>query len=564
MTGSKPNDVGALATPDLLTLSLALAAELTARLSSPDFLDDVPRFPRGPQRDRSADWGLYADDAVYSAAGADADDGADEDGADGGGADGEGGSESGAPGPKGSPDVPQGVLPEITVAVERLARSVDASRTALAGHVDRVFSLPDQRREVLGLPEGKTAFRHAPDYLREHLHIDRREAKRRVERSGHVMAARTVDHSQIVPPRMPVLADSMGRAEIDTAAGDLIASTLSTARREAALADAPPEIVDEQLVAGERLLVANARDVDPETLSKICAHWRLRFDALVDPDGREPTEAEVNGAQGFFYRGRKRGHGLHRWEVLATDRQHEILQTVAAAASNPRASGPECTATEAVDAEEAELQRLDPRSVGQKQLDGLVSALTGALALADLSDLPASGGFRPQVLVTIDHDSLLDRVHQAHATDTLLSQAAYAGPVPPRIIRQWACDADLIPVVLGGDGQVLDIGRAQRLFPRRIRQALVARDGGCAAPNCSIPAPWCEAHHIDYWEHGGPTSVENGVLLCSHHHHAVHADAWEISVRNGVPWFIPAPYLDTTRRARRNRYRRSGTADPPD
>ncbi|MGM7667197.1 DUF222 domain-containing protein [Microbacterium sp. A93] len=564
MTESMPDDVGALAVPDLLALSLSLAAELTQRLSSPDFLDDLPRFPHGPQRDRSAEWGLYADDRAD-----------DRD-----------------PGLNQTPDVPQGVLPEITRAVERLARAIDASRTALAGHVDRVFELPDQRREILGIPEGKTAFRHAPDYLREHLLIDRREAKRRVERSGHVMATRTVDQAQVLPPRMPVLADSVRQAEIDTSAADLIASTLSTARREAALADAPPEIVDEQLVAGERLLVTYARDVDPETLSKICAHWRQRFDALVDPDGREPTDAELHAAQGLFYRGRKRGHGLHRWEILAADGQHEILQTVAAAASNPRASGPECTTTDAVDtadpnaadlnaadlnaadlnavdpatagADTRELQMLDPRSTGQKQLDGLVSALTGALSLADLSDLPASGGSRPQVLVTIDYDSLLGRVHQSHAVDTILSQAAYAGTIQPRLIRQWACDADLIPVVLGGDGQVLDIGRAQRIFPRRLRQALVARDGGCAAPNCSIPAPWCEAHHIDHWEHGGPTSVENGVLLCSHHHHAVHADAWEISVRNGVPWFIPAPYLDTTRRARRNRYRRSGTEDPPD
>lgn len=552
MTESIPHDVGALATPDLLAWSLELAAELAARLTAPAFPDDLPRFPQGPQQDRSAEWGLYADDGTGHV----------EEEAD----------------CAGEAGVRRGVLPEITTAVERLSRTLDASQTALAGHIDRIFEMPDLRREVLGIPPGKSAFRHAQDYLREHLHIDRREAKRRVERAGDIMPTRTVDQTQTVPPRLPVLAESVQHAGMDASAADLIATTLNTARREAALADAPPELVDEQLLAGERLLVANAQDVDPETLSKICGHWRQRFDALVTPDGREPTEAELNAAQGLFYRGRKRGHlnGLHRWEILAADEQHEILQTVAAAASNPRAPGPECVASgsadstaaradpEAADPDAAELTVLDPRSTGQRQLDGLVSALTGALALADLSDLPSSGGSRPQVLVTIDHDSLLDRVHQNRAADTVLSQAAYVGPIQPRLIRQWACDADLIPMVLGGDGQVLDIGRAQRLFPRRLRQALVARDGGCAAPNCSIPAPWCEAHHIDHWEHGGPTSVENGVMLCSHHHHAVHADAWEISVRNGVPWFIPAPYIDPSRRARRNRYRRGGTADPPD
>lgn len=93
-----------------------------------------------------------------------------------------------------------------------------------------------------------------------------------------------------------------------------------------------------------------------------------------------------------------------------------------------------------------------------------------------------------------------------------------------------------------------------------LRRAITARDGGCTAPGCSIPAPWCEAHHIQHWEDGGPTSVDNGTLLCSHHHHAVHAGAWGISVWQGIPWFVPARYLDPDRRPRRNLYWRPGLA----
>ena len=147
------------------------------------------------------------------------------------------------------------------------------------------------------------------------------------------------------------------------------------------------------------------------------------------------------------------------------------------------------------------------------------------------------------------------------ATGHLLSQAAYTGPVSPAMIRQLACDSDLIPIVLGGKGEVLDVGRSQRLFTRKLRRAITARDGGCAAPDCSIYAPWCEAHHIQHWEHGGPTSVDNGVLLCSHHHHAVHAGAWEIQVVDGIPWFIPAPYHDPAQTPRRNHYWRTGSAN---
>lgn len=142
----------------------------------------------------------------------------------------------------------------------------------------------------------------------------------------------------------------------------------------------------------------------------------------------------------------------------------------------------------------------------------------------------------------------------------MVSTTSYVGDINPQTIRQLACEADLIPVVLGGSGEILDVGRSKRLFTPQLRRAITARDGGCTAPGCSIPAPWCEAHHIRHWEDGGPTSVENGALLCSHHHHAVHAGAWKISVRQGIPWFIPARYLDPQRRPRRNFYWRPGLA----
>ncbi len=586
MTAPSAADIGDLPLPDLLDLSLSLATELSTRLTAPDFPDALPRFPQGPERDRSHEWGLYAGLSEDTGTGALADGSTGSDPAAHPAASDHGGRPGAERTAEAPSDPPAGTLPEITTAVERLSRAIHSSQTALAGHVDRIFDRPDDRREVLGIPPGKCAFRHARDYLREHLHIHRREAARRMERAGHLLSTRTVDHAQVLPPPMPILAEALLGTEVDPDAADLIATTLGTARREAVWADAPVEVVDELLSTGERLLVANARDVDPETLRKICGHWRQRFDALVDPDGREPSAAEVDATQGLFYRGRRgRGTtGLHRWEVLATDGQHEVLQTVAAAASNPRAAGTDGSAAPAgtdiaggPGAEDpsgaagtvGEDDILDPRSRGQKQLDGLVSALTGALALTTSgpSELPASGGARPQVLVTIDYESLLHRVHGRESADTLLSEAAYTGPIAPEQVRQWACDAELIPVVLGGQGQVLDVGRAQRLFPRRLRQALVARDGGCAAPNCTIPAPWCEAHHVDHWEHGGPTSVDNGVLLCSHHHHAVHAGTWEISVREGMPWFIPAPYLDPSRRPRRTmnriRFSSAGSLDPP-
>ena len=213
---------------------------------------------------------------------------------------------------------------------------------------------------------------------------------------------------------------------------------------------------------------------------------------------------------------------------------------------------------------------LDLRSRPQRLLDGLVGACKLALATGQL---PAAGGLRPQVMVTIDYRDLLTRLgtHPAGrgrrpgppastpgpAADGALEQTGsllFTGPVTAGTVRKIACDADIIPVLLGGEGRILDIGRASRLFPPHVRKALIARDRGCAFPGCTIPAPWCEAHHITYWSRGGTSGTENGALLCSHHHHVIHKEAWSIQVRTGIPWFIPPPHLDPRQQPRRNHY----------
>ncbi len=154
-------------------------------------------------------------------------------------------------------------------------------------------------------------------------------------------------------------------------------------------------------------------------------------------------------------------------------------------------------------------------------------------------------------MVTIAYQDLVGMTE--HAGSTVFSVQASA-----RTIRRLACDADLIPVVLGGSGQVLDLGRAQRLFPPHLRRALVARDGGCAFPDCSIPASWCEAHHLRPWCRGGSTSIDNGVLLCSHHHHTVHQGTWDVHSRAGIPWFTPHTRRGRTDGPRRNLFFQAG------
>lgn len=137
--------------------------------------------------------------------------------------------------------------------------------------------------------------------------------------------------------------------------------------------------------------------------------------------------------------------------------------------------------------------------------------------------------------------------------------------VPAADARQLACQADIIPAVLGGNSELLDLGRAQRYFSGPARTGLVLRDRGCAFPGCDAPPAACEGHHVDPWEAGGGTDRSNGVLVCAYHHRMIEPDPnvhpdhqWAISFdQRGDPVFTPPLQVDLQRRPRQHhRYRR--------
>ena len=92
----------------------------------------------------------------------------------------------------------------------------------------------------------------------------------------------------------------------------------------------------------------------------------------------------------------------------------------------------------------------------------------------------------------------------------------------PTEARILACDAQIIPAVLGTDGELLELGRAKRLVTPGLTTALHLRDKGCSYPGCTAPPSWCDGHHIIHWAAGGNTDLRNLTLLCRHHHTVVH------------------------------------------
>ena len=113
------------------------------------------------------------------------------------------------------------------------------------------------------------------------------------------------------------------------------------------------------------------------------------------------------------------------------------------------------------------------------------------------------------------------------------------------------CDAAVVPIVMNGKGQPLDVGRATRTIPDGLRRAVAARDKGCAHPGCGRPPSWCECHHIVPWESGGETKLSDLVMVCKVHHRLMHFSEWIVRVRDGLPEFIPPKFVDPLQQPRR-------------
>ncbi len=129
----------------------------------------------------------------------------------------------------------------------------------------------------------------------------------------------------------------------------------------------------------------------------------------------------------------------------------------------------------------------------------------------------------------------------------------HGGPITAAKARMIACDAEVLPIVLGSASQVLDVGRATRVFPTSIRRALIHRDKGCAFPGCDRPPAWADGHHLVHWADGGPTSLANAVLVCRLHHSLIHRGDWTVRLATDHrPEFIPPPWIDPDQKPRRN------------
>jgi hypothetical protein len=413
------------------------------------------------------------------------------------------------------------VMREVLDDLERAARAcVDApvwslpDGDVLAG-LDRLQVVEQQVALVKARLVGQVQTRRLPAaqhatstvvWLRERFRVSVHAAKRLVE------LARAVD-------TRPGLDAAVAAGQVNAEQAVVIAAALAELP-----AQAGPAVVDE----AERLLVGFAGQFEPVSLRKLGA----RILAHVDPEAADAADAAALA--------RQQARAQRQRTLALTDTGDGRVRLTGwldaeAAAIVHAALDPLCRPLPA-----------DQRTPGQRRADALAEICQLVLAGGQLPD---NGGDRPQLVVTVPFDVLRAQLGRA--------QLDTGASITPAQVRRLACDAAIIPAVLGGDGETLDLGRQRRLFTGAARRALVLRDRGCAFPGCDRPPRWCHAHHVTAWTAGGTTAPGNGVLLCGHHHRLIHHSHWTVRIAaDGQPEFTPPAYIDPQRRPRRNTYHR--------
>ncbi|NKR74346.1 DUF222 domain-containing protein [Rhodococcus hoagii] len=172
----------------------------------------------------------------------------------------------------------------------------------------------------------------------------------------------------------------------------------------------------------------------------------------------------------------------------------------------------------------------------------------------DSGEAPVEGGERPHLSLHVNAADLA-RSQSAHEWtnpdsdsdlfgDKDIARMPHTGPLSIATARRIACDCHLTPIVMD-DGVPLNLGRTSRTVSKKQRRALIARDHGCAFPGCGAPPAHCEGHHIKHWADGGPTDLDNLVLLCRYHHQLLHHSHWDVKIGDDRhPWFTPPSTVD--------------------
>jgi hypothetical protein len=231
------------------------------------------------------------------------------------------------------------------------------------------------------------------------------------------------------------------------------------------------------------------------------------------------------------------GNGMTRGRFLLPNAQAGIFRTALEGKASPRRNAPNIY--------DRDGEHSDAASGALTRQQKLGRAFCELIEHLSSDAMPQHGG----LAATITIEMTLDQLQDGLGT-TLLSTG---GEMSAAQARRFACNAQLIPIVLDGKSRILDLGLAKRLFNRHQRIALARRDKGCVWKGCDRPSSWCEAHHRNWYSRGGPTDLANGALFCFYHHHLLHNGEWDCrTAADGITEVIPPRRIDPLQKPMRH------------
>ncbi|MFD5215892.1 DUF222 domain-containing protein [Microbacterium sp. NPDC058345] len=390
------------------------------------------------------------------------------------------------------------------------------------------------------------------DLLRLVLRIDRSSAHRLVKAAGYAARVRGITDADFLPARYEAMRQALNAGAVGVAGLLAAVDPIESSRRRLS----PEALVeaDRQLAVFARGEEGDRRAADAATrLSPVPAPDELAqlahvLAAYLDPDGAEPTDDLASRERGLWLGAVRNGRVPMRGELLpdVAAQLDRLFDSLLNPRVEPVAVPPGVHFVDSAPDDPLALLPIDDRSRPQKMHDAFATILAAAARGGELPDL---GGAAPTLVVTVEASDY------AAGTGWARVDGAEA-PVPVRVAAQTGCAGGIQRVLFDERGRIVGLGTSARIFNALQRRAIVARDGGCIIPGCTIPATWCEIHHVDDHARGGPTHTDNGVALCWHHHRTLHLSDWQIRMRHGVPEIRGPHWWDRERRWRPVRKRR--------
>jgi hypothetical protein len=236
---------------------------------------------------------------------------------------------------------------------------------------------------------------------------------------------------------------------------------------------------------------------------------------------RSATRSESEAGQERYVRARVLGNGLVKLEIVVTSDESALIIS-AIERVRERLTPPSLATATAAEPAPTTNEPKPAAAPRPSAVDALLHLVSNAVN-DGTNSAECVSGTAAEIVIHVDRE-LTD------STGALSARLEDGTPVSAETLRRVCCDGGIVPAVVDEQGAVLDVGRRTRAIPAAIRRALWIRDQGCRFPGC-MNQRYVHGHHIKHWLHGGATSLDNLVLLCTWHHRLLHESGFSATMR---------------------------------